>query len=138
MRRHYHYPAPLRRPAEPATNFLPRHPTVYLCYLFFQLFSHKSLYDDSSAEVFQSTRYEKKHKVDAGQGAVAAGLGLGSFTVHSLPTTADLERTPETMPEPEEVEEPSMSVPMTVGLLVVVTVVCPVVYPRSPLVRLGY
>ena len=81
------------------------------------------MYEDNIA--IKSTRYEKKVKPDAAKGAVAAGLGLGSYLVHSLPDERDLERHDELVaPEPEEVEEPSMSVPMTIGLLVVVTVVC--------------
>ena len=81
------------------------------------------MYEDNIA--IKSTRYEKKVKPDAAKGAVAAGLGLGGYLVHSLPDENDLERHEElTRTEPEEVEKPSMSVPMTIGLLVVVTVVC--------------
>ena len=121
--------------------------TVYGCYLVFQLFSHKDLYADNHKDNFVSTRYaprEKKQKKNK-KGEKAAANGEANGDPSNVPSDApnmvastrsdspepstayehDLEAAPTTVPkeEEEEVEIPQMSVPLTIGLLVVVTVV---------------
>lgn len=82
---------------------------VYASYLFFQLYSHATLYTDEGIQ--PSTRYPKKN-------------GKGD---------ADVEQN---IPEPTEKEEeemPQMSLISTIVLLVAVTVVCPLpmIFPDS-------
>ncbi|KAH9856457.1 calcium/proton exchanger [Lenzites betulinus] len=116
---------------------------IYGSYLVFQLFSHKTLYDERHPDVFRSTQYEGREKKKA---AVANGetasqntegngssIPLTSVTGDRMQTSPtgsvsheqDIEAATPTMAEvveEEEVETPQMSVPMTVGLLAVVTV----------------
>ncbi|KIK63139.1 hypothetical protein GYMLUDRAFT_41459 [Collybiopsis luxurians FD-317 M1] len=76
---------------------------IYFSYLFFQLYSHATLYSDETA--IQSTPYAKKKDTD--------------------PTAnADLEQNQATVEKPEEEEEesPQMSLFTTIVLLVIVTV----------------
>ncbi|KAJ6513321.1 Sodium/calcium exchanger protein-domain-containing protein [Mycena sanguinolenta] len=80
---------------------------IYGSYLFFQLYSHTTLYSDDSADVAKSTKYTPKEK--------KLKKGDATPTVTS-PTT-------EVAHEEEEVEEPQLSVYMTIGLLAVVTVI---------------
>ncbi|KAI0671600.1 Sodium/calcium exchanger protein-domain-containing protein [Trametes maxima] len=100
---------------------------IYGSYLVFQLFSHKTLYDDAHPDVFKSTRYERREK-KAENGAVIAqreANGSSSLTDQPLslsPVASHEDPEANTVAEPEEVEEPQMSVPMTIGLLAVVTV----------------
>ncbi|KAI9000573.1 calcium/proton exchanger [Trametes punicea] len=118
---------------------------IYGSYLVFQLFSHKTLYDSRHADVFRSTKYPTKEKRAAadvnGEAAShdeanGSSIPLTSVTgdrFHHSPTGSvshehDIEAAtavPSNGPgeaEEEEVEEPQMSVPMTIGLLAVVTV----------------
>ncbi|KAA1467467.1 calcium/proton exchanger [Dentipellis sp. KUC8613] len=79
---------------------------IYGAYLFFQLFSHKNLYEDTHPNVQKSVRYAPRHE-----------------KAHTEPVTETSVSDPEAPAEEEEEEEkPQMSVPMTIGLLVVVTV----------------
>ncbi|KAI0714467.1 Sodium/calcium exchanger protein-domain-containing protein [Cerioporus squamosus] len=120
---------------------------IYGCFLVFQLFSHKEMYDDENGDNFKSTRYKPKPKKEgkenekrnmfgwpkASSTAVANGDAAATTTTtssastHSGPETAqdDVEANgaegSHTEVE-EEVEQPQMSVPLTIGLLVVVTV----------------
>ncbi|KAG8213410.1 calcium proton exchanger [Butyriboletus roseoflavus] len=119
---------------------------IYASYLFFQLFSHKGLYDDSCEEILESKRYsENPFKIKTyrhGKRAaapqhtetqlVASPLSspksqpLFSTTGHG--TAAQPASDPESghvrpMLLEEEIEEPQMSVSMSFVLLVAVTVV---------------
>lgn len=116
-------------------------PTVYGSYLVFQLFSHKALYDEKHEDVFRSTQYpgrEKKKAMANGETNSQAEANGSSIPLNpvssrepfqSSPTGSisqehDAEAATVAPPqEEEEVEVPQMSVPMTIGLLVVVTVV---------------
>lgn len=117
--------------------------SVYGSYLFFQLFSHKSLYEDDGEDVIQSTKYADKHPhrespKDHVDSALQSQSRANTFsssaqaTGHSEHSTGeDLVQPPvrdsEAAREPEEeTEEPQMSVWMTIALLVVVAVVCSV------------
>ncbi|KAI0649267.1 calcium/proton exchanger [Trametes meyenii] len=100
---------------------------IYGSYLVFQLFSHKTLYDDAHPDVFKSTRYERREKKARNEAVVAQreANGSSSLTDHPLslsPTPSHEDPEANTVAEPDEVEEPQMSVPMTIGLLAVVTV----------------
>ncbi|KAI9457564.1 calcium proton exchanger [Boletus coccyginus] len=118
---------------------------IYVSYLFFQLISHKNLYQDDSEEIlvskkygenqnpfrFRKSRYGKRPAESQHTDTVTSPLPQGNFsgtevgTDHasrpaSDPESADAVATAQ--PE-EETEEPQMSVPVSVVLLVVVTVV---------------
>jgi Ca2+:H+ antiporter len=117
---------------------------VYGSYLAFQLFSHKDLYRDDNPANFQSTRYPKgqhpsvrrfipkrfqRHE-DVEMGATngeAQDASSSQPLADARPTPGSTElhsRTDSTAHEGgEEVEEPTLSVPITIGLLAVVTVV---------------
>ncbi|KAJ8468869.1 hypothetical protein ONZ51_g9370 [Trametes cubensis] len=113
---------------------------VYGSYLVFQLFSHKALYDEKHEDVFRSTQYpgrEKKKAMANGETNSQAEANGSSIPLNpvssrepfqSSPTGSisqehDAEAATVAPPqEEEEVEVPQMSVPMTIGLLVVVTV----------------
>jgi Ca2+:H+ antiporter len=85
---------------------------VYLCYLVFQLFSHKNLYDHHHSDVQQSTAYPSN---------VAKRLRIPASS--SPPPTGANAPSLEAGPDEEE-EQPQMSLQTTIGLLVVITVVC--------------
>ena len=94
---------------------------VYLCYLVFQLFSHKQLYEDDSSDIAKSTRYAPSVNI-----RIFSREKAPSDTVVPNGTTGQDEEQGGTLPEKkekEEEEQPSMSLPLTIGLLVVVTVV---------------
>ncbi|KAI0360143.1 calcium/proton exchanger [Trametes cingulata] len=121
---------------------------IYGSYLVFQLFSHKTLYDDRHPDVFRSTRYaprEKKKDIANGNGdgastssqheANGSSIPLNNVTgeqYQSSPTGSvshenDIEAAAAGVPrqgtaESVEEEEPQMSVPMTFALLAAVTV----------------
>ncbi|KAI9061033.1 calcium/proton exchanger [Trametes sanguinea] len=117
---------------------------LYGSYLVFQLFSHKALYDEKHSDVFRSTQYAGREKKRAAA-AEASAAEQSSQNGSSIPLTSvtgermqgspsgsmshehDVEAgtlaNSETHGEAEEeVEVPQMSVPMTIGLLAVVTV----------------
>jgi len=90
---------------------------IYLSYLFFQLFSHKSLYDGNNKDIKpQSVRYAPRHpkKVDAPPDSAAS--------TSENTAVADLESGHVEPTEEEEEEVPQLSVIVTIILLVVVTV----------------
>ncbi|THH02801.1 hypothetical protein EW026_g119 [Hermanssonia centrifuga] len=132
---------------------------IYLCYLVFQLFSHKGLYEDSNDEIMKSKKYVnvkmpfKKHSRQSILGTVNSAepeiivsgdtvaststhLNGGAMNIHDntsseshMATNASeaeagraLLHREEHQEEVEEVEIPTMSLPMTIGLLAVVTV----------------
>ena len=115
---------------------------VYFCYLVFQLFSHKQLYEDDSTDIAKSTRYApnvnirifSREKVtpntvipDSTTALSPTSISHRNDTYPPSTTTAgqDEERgvTEPEKEEKEEEEQPSMTLPLTIGLLVVVTAV---------------
>lgn len=89
-------------------------------------------------DVFRSTRYAPREKKTNGEAASEANgssiplNGLTSSPAASVSGDHDIEATtaaPSVVVEEEEEEVPQMSVPMTIGLLAVVTVVSLCVYP---------
>ncbi|KAI0822456.1 calcium/proton exchanger [Trametes gibbosa] len=115
---------------------------IYGSYLVFQLFSHKTLYDERHPDVFKSTQYESREKKKAlaanGDAASQVTEGNGSSIPLTSVTGDRFQHSPTgsvshendveaataapSVSEEEEEEVPQMSVPMTIGLLVVVTV----------------
>jgi hypothetical protein len=94
----------------------------------FQLFSHKALYDDSSNDVKVSTLYpprrswkqRREHKAEKKAKKNGTWVEPPPETVD---THTDLEANSAEAEEDAE-EKPKMSVMTTIGLLVIVTVVC--------------
>lgn len=114
------------------TNPLPDEITVYGSYLVFQLFSHKDLYEDSNADIMKSTEYAphrsfKKYRADRAEMKalkVQQKANPDYVPPARLETPIDVEATAADIHEEEEPETPLMGVYMTLGLLVIVTVVC--------------
>jgi hypothetical protein len=94
----------------------------------FQLFSHKALYDDSSEDVKKSIQYAPRRswKQVRKDRAEKKAKRAGTWVEPPAETQADVEaNSAEAEEEVEaEAETPQLSVIMTIGLLVVVTVVC--------------
>ena len=72
---------------------------VYFCYLAFQLFSHKNLYEDDSSDLQRPIAYSP-------------------YLARKLRTTGDVEAAS------KEDDMPQTSFKMAIALLVLVTVVC--------------
>jgi len=100
---------------------------VYLCYLTFQLFSHKNLYEDDHRDVPKSVEYRAD---------IAKKLGIRQ-RINPAPspplqpndaTNAENPQRDVSSMEAGSIEEdkeaPQMGIRTTVALLVVVTVVC--------------
>ena len=120
---------------------------VYGSYLVFQLFSHKALYDDDHPDRFQSTKYDRSKKNEASSGEPTpapnngSAIRLSKFRIFGIHTSSTA--TPTSSPDgsihrdvgaveegsnaegqqQDEAEKPKMSVPLTISLLAVVTVV---------------
>jgi Ca2+/H+ antiporter len=94
---------------------------VYLCYLWFQLVSHKNLYDDNNSDVQQSVEYPS---------SIAKRYHISERTIPpdlSLLDPAQRDaRSLEAGPgeKDDEVEEPEMGLQTTIALLAIVTLVC--------------
>jgi Ca2+:H+ antiporter len=112
---------------------------VYVCYLVFQLFSHKNLYDDHHASIPESVAYGPKiaKKLHIKQNPAPTSLpepnpASGSPLKPNEATDAEKSApqnlgTVEAGPNEEAKEEedkPQMDVRTTIALLVAVTVVC--------------
>lgn len=119
---------------------------VYISYLIFQLFSHKSLYDDEGGEKFKSTRYpvrtgpsakDKTKKLlglstvkETNEDGASVGPADSSAHINRRQTEDDPRQIPDeerpaaVEPEQDDDDEelPELSVPVTIGLLVIVTV----------------
>ncbi|KAK0223167.1 calcium/proton exchanger [Armillaria fumosa] len=96
---------------------------VYISYLVFQLFSHASLYADEGEDMVKSTHYPpKKPKAESEKpntGTVSSGTSTA--VAHRPEDNSDIESGCANLKE-EEAEQPQLGVWVTVGLLVVVTV----------------
>lgn len=109
---------------------------IYICYLVFQLFSHKDLYQDKHEDNFQSTSYpvhpegslRRRLHWPKNKGANDEEKAETSTNgVNPQETTSSQSHgtaaAPTEVGEEDEVEEPLLSVATTIGLLVAVTVV---------------
>ncbi|KAI0303725.1 calcium/proton exchanger [Multifurca ochricompacta] len=99
---------------------------VYLCYLVFQLFSHKNLFEDDHPNVQKSVEYtpalaRKLHIHNRKTEKSDVGI-INSDPASSPPPNPDAPDV-EAISMEDENEKPKMSLSMTMGLLVVVTVV---------------
>jgi len=94
---------------------------IYASYLFFQLYSHATLYGDESNDIIKSTKYaprEKKNKNGvSGTGRTGTNI-TGTETSGADPETA----TAKEEEEEEETDVPQLNLYMTIALLAVVTV----------------
>lgn len=112
---------------------------VYISYLVFQLFSHKDLYQDNNPNNFQSTQYPKRnHKYrnrfnkaigkkpkpdEEKAGDPTTSNGTADATSNGdAPDVMSSEGTHTVASDEEDEEQPILTVPMTIGLLVFVTV----------------
>ena len=99
---------------------------VYLCYLVFQLFSHKNLYDDRHEDV-HFTEYPsnvaKKLHIPGRKTPPAPSPPPPTDGVID-PAQRDAGSLEAGLEKEDEVEEPEMSLQTTIILLVIVTVVC--------------
>jgi len=105
--------------------------TVYIGYLLFQLWSHATLFQDDYPDAVPSTRYnyqikktEKKAQREAAkrQGSVLGDSEVVNREPEPMGDTETVRQDVERASAKSEEEEPQMSVWMTLGLLVVVTV----------------
>jgi len=120
---------------------------VYVSYLIFQLFSHKDLYDDKSGQKFESTKYAPRTGPSAKERTKrflriplspvkettedSANGGPADSSTHIVPpqpeddvrpASTDEEQAPPTKAEAVDEEIPALSMPVTLVLLGVVTV----------------
>ena len=99
------------------------HPTAYGSYLAFQLFSHKTLYDDSNKDVSKSTAYSPRRTIkqvfnDRAE-KKARKNGTWKEPEPIAETSGDVEaHAAETQNEDDKPEMPKMSVTTTIALLV--------------------
>jgi len=108
---------------------------IYLCYLVFQLFSHKNLYDESDIQksvAYPSNVAKRLHaRTSIEQKTPPASIGRKTPPASSSPPPTDVvidpaQRDAHTLEagleEEEEVEKPEMGMNTTIILLIVVTV----------------
>ena len=105
---------------------------VYLSYLYFQLFSHSDLYEDTEVNVLKSTNYKAgkrpfqvPHQLHRKHAEASSGHDLTPPAENLDPVDADISHIdPEVGSKTSVAEEtPQMSIPMTISLLVAITVV---------------
>lgn len=94
---------------------------IYLAYLYFQLFSHKSLYNDETSSKPGTVRYAPREGPTTGQKAKKRAKKLLRIPSKEGDAEGDAERQIEEEKETEEAE-PELSLMVAVGLLIVVTV----------------
>ena len=100
---------------------------VYLCYLVFQLFSHKNLYEDDGKDVQKSVAYpsnvakmaKRLHMPELPEPPASRSPIPTDVTDPAQRDARSVEAGSE-----EEEEKPEMCLQTTIGLLVTVTVVC--------------
>ncbi|KAK7033071.1 Calcium/proton exchanger [Favolaschia claudopus] len=96
---------------------------IYVAYLFFQLYSHATLYEDTTADIVKSTRYTPKEKKPKDGKADGASTARSNTLASNAASPADTETAAEEHEEEEEeAEEPQLNLATTLGLLAVVTV----------------
>ena len=101
---------------------------VYICYLWFQLVSHKNLYDDNNSDSQQSVEYPssiaKRYHISERR------IPPDSSSLRTADNVSDLTRRDVSSLEAglvgidDEVEEPEMGLHTTIVLLAIVTLVC--------------
>jgi Ca2+:H+ antiporter len=96
-------------------------PLVYLCYLVFQLFSHKDLYADDHSDVQESVPYNAK--LTKRLHIAASPPRPSNDAIDPGSSQRDL-RSVEAGPEEDDAEAPQMGLQTTIALLAVITVVC--------------
>jgi Ca2+:H+ antiporter len=103
---------------------------VYLCYLWFQLVSHKNLYDDDDpkSDFWQSVEYpssitKRYHISERRTSPDLSSFGPADDVLDPAQRDAhSLEAGPGE--KDDEVEEPEMDLKVTIALLAIVTLVC--------------
>jgi len=101
---------------------------IYGGYLWFQLYSHTSLYNDEGDDVAKSTIYSPRthdflHRKNKDVEAPASTSMTGMITEKEAEgKEAESKETPEAETQEDELETPQMTVWVTMGLLAVVTV----------------
>jgi Ca2+:H+ antiporter len=103
---------------------------VYLCYLVFQLFSHKNIYDNSYPNFQKPELHISKHNLESHVAEEERTVDATAFTPtsslrHSRNDESDPNHDERDLEEGSvEEDEPQMSLPVTIALLIVITVVC--------------
>ena len=101
---------------------------VYICYLWFQLVSHKNLYDDNILDAHQSVEYPSSIRSEMWY--LLARITPDLSSLHSADNVSDLTRRDASSLEAglggrdDEVEKPEMGLHTTIALLAIVTLVC--------------
>ncbi|SRR5712671_5016920 len=102
-------------------------PLVYLCYLVFQLFSHKNLYADDHSDVQESVAYPaklaKRLHINQRRNSAASPPRPSNDAIDPGSSQRDV-RSLEAGPEEDDAEVPQMGIQTTIALLAVITVVC--------------
>jgi Ca2+:H+ antiporter len=102
-------------------------PLVYLCYLVFQLFSHKNLYTDNHGDVQETIAYTpklaKRLHINPRRNSAASPPRPSNDAIDPGSSQRDV-RSVEAGLEEDDAEEPQMSIQTTIALLAVITVVC--------------
>jgi len=99
---------------------------VYLCYLVFQLVSHKSLYDDRHSSIPETVLYtgvmaKRLHTYDPSAHPASGSPPQGDDATGHRTIDGSLEAGPK---EDDDDDVPQMGMTTTIALLIVVTVVC--------------
>jgi Ca2+/H+ antiporter len=112
-----------RHTVKPIFTFL-----VYLCYLWFQLVSHKNLYDDNNSDVRQSVEYPPSisKRYHFSERKIPPDLSSLRPTDNVLDPAQQDAYSLEAGPGEKdgEAEKPEMGLQTTIALLAVVTLVC--------------
>ena len=94
---------------------------VYLCYLVFQLFSHKNIYDDHHSDVQQSVQYSPR----IAKRLRIRGRPPPSISADGVMNPAQRDASLEAGPWEEEVDAPEIHLPTAIALHIILTAVCP-------------
>jgi Ca2+:H+ antiporter len=100
---------------------------VYLCYLVFQLFSHKNLYDDHHSDVQQSVQYTprlaKMLHINRSQNPPPTPHPQSDDSMDSVNAQRDVCSVEKGTMEEDDIEVPRMGIRTAMVLFAVVTVV---------------
>jgi Ca2+:H+ antiporter len=105
---------------------------VYAGYLWFQLYSHTSLYNDEGDDIAKSTIYSPRtHRFLPRKNKDVEAPGSTSILTATVVAEGESKETSKVRETPEvELETPQMTVWMTICLLAVVTTVSYLLYTR--------
>jgi Ca2+:H+ antiporter len=101
-----------------------------MCYLLFQLFSHKNLYEDNISEAMKPKTVQyaphlaRRLHIPTQPGPASSSPPPGSDPAYSGNYPPDVSSVEAGLMMFRLEDEPQMSVPTTIGLLVVITTVC--------------